>query len=106
MAQEPIEKIPRAGTQARYHVGDSIQAGSGAYGNYQITGRGWYRDGQKIGNGQTYRPTAADAGHKIAYAEEIRDPKTGKNTKSSAIPSKSATARPHLPTKTRHFPPA
>ena len=92
MAQGPIEKIPRAGTQARYHVGDSIQAGSGTYGNYQITGRGSYRDGQKLGNGQTYRPTAADAGHK--------------NTKSSAIPSKSATARPHLPTKTRHFPPA
>ena len=90
MAQGPIEKIPRAGTQARYHVGDSIQAGSGAYGNYQITGRGWYRDGQKIGDGQTYRPTA--------------EPE--KNTKSSAIPSKSATARPHLPTKTRHFPPA
>ena len=81
MAQGPIEKIPRAGTQARYHVGDSIQAGSGAYGNYQITGRGWYRDGQKIGDGQTYRPTAADAGHKIAYAEEIRDPKTGKKYK-------------------------
>ena len=81
MAQGPIEKLPRAGTQARYHVGDSIQAGSGAYGNYQITGRGWYRDGQKIGDGQTYRPTAADAGHKIAYAEEIRDPKTGKKYK-------------------------
>lgn len=81
MAQGPIEKIPRAGTQARYHVGDSIQAGSGAYGSYQITGRGWYRDGQKIGDGQTYRPTAADAGHKIAYAEEIRDPKTGKKYK-------------------------
>jgi len=81
IAQVPIEKIPRAGEQARYRVGDSIQAGSGAYGSYQITGRGWYRNGQKIGNGQTYRPTAADAGHKIAYAEEIRDPKTGKKYK-------------------------
>ena len=81
MAQGPIEKIPRAGDQARYRVGDSIQAGSGAYGGYQITGRGWYRNGQKIGDGQTYRPTAADAGQKIAYAEEIRDPKTGKKYK-------------------------